>query len=630
VEDSCLKHGSNEAKTASGISIFILEELGDARLRCAQLKKYIDEAVNFINKSEYRDHFFEVASHLIYGIPDTLLRMDKALSAAALAASKLDYEEIKEELRPEKVEELEKALEEVRVRRVQKQSKKAYVNNGQIIDKAQEAFKTIVLPRLQHETKEALDQAVTDAMLEFARMRAGNPSSLAPKLEKFKPDSLDDSEWVDFVEEAMESWFFSTKKMITMKQAAETTMRIPEAAALLDRLASTLETTGTLDVNGLTHLISRLEGKSKTASKNAVVGALHKLSSSLLNLNDSLLNSNPSEQRPSRLLLASTLRRILANSITAAFAPLKIRNRELGSGVRSEDFQAALLQAAENYFMCRGENRSAQTALEDALKGHFVRIGPLTGMPPAIIQRAEKVKKAAYELDHAMGEVANDYEILVRDMKRVLPEDDRYDLKDLRQAKISEEKFSRFEEGKPADPTENMNDDDAKEWEEMNAKYEGKFKTAEDHVFDQTVLSRFEEGKPADPTENMSPEDAKKWKEMNEEHRDRFKTAVGPDIKGKNWKEINNNLGRRWVWDDRKTSFHIREIPGPGIPLYTLQMMTEIDGKNIGPLKYKKPPQFKILTEAFTVAERWFHIIQNWNMGRGVGLDLTTNWMEIH
>ena len=38
-------------------------------------------------------------------------------------------------------------------------------------------------------------------------------------------------------------------------------------------------------------------------------------------------------------------------------------------------------------------------------------------------------------------------------------------------------------------------------------------------------LSHFEEGVPADPTENMSEEDAQKWKDMNEEHRDNFKTA---------------------------------------------------------------------------------------------------------
>ena len=41
----------------------------------------------------------------------------------------------------------------------------------------------------------------------------------------------------------------------------------------------------------------------------------------------------------------------------------------------------------------------------------------------------------------------------------------------------------------------------------------------------ERVLSRFEEGKPADPTEAMSPEDAKKWREQTDEHKDEFKSA---------------------------------------------------------------------------------------------------------
>jgi len=42
----------------------------------------------------------------------------------------------------------------------------------------------------------------------------------------------------------------------------------------------------------------------------------------------------------------------------------------------------------------------------------------------------------------------------------------------------------------------------------------------------EEVLSRFEEGKPADPTENMSPEDAKTWREQTDEHKDEFKAAA--------------------------------------------------------------------------------------------------------
>ena len=40
------------------------------------------------------------------------------------------------------------------------------------------------------------------------------------------------------------------------------------------------------------------------------------------------------------------------------------------------------------------------------------------------------------------------------------------------------------------------------------------------------VMARFEKGKPADPTENMSEEDKKKWEEMKEKHGDKFKSAT--------------------------------------------------------------------------------------------------------
>lgn len=56
--------------------------------------------------------------------------------------------------------------------------------------------------------------------------------------------------------------------------------------------------------------------------------------------------------------------------------------------------------------------------------------------------------------------------------------------------------------------------------------------------------AKFEEGKPADPTEKMSPEDKKKWELENLKHKDQFKTAsrsiseIARDIR-KDWKKVN-------------------------------------------------------------------------------------------
>lgn len=106
----------------AGITVYLMEELTDARLRCDQLKKFVDRAARHISESTHRDHFYEVAGDLIYGIPDALFRLDKALDAAALAASRLDYEELKQELKPEKAEELEQVLKDVRIRHIDRRS----------------------------------------------------------------------------------------------------------------------------------------------------------------------------------------------------------------------------------------------------------------------------------------------------------------------------------------------------------------------------------------------------------------------------------------------------------------------------------------------------------------------------
>jgi len=106
----------------AGITVYLMEELTDARLRCDQLKKFVDQAIRLIAGSTHRDHFYEVAGDLIYGLPDALFRLDKALDATALAASRLDYEELKASLRPEKVEELERVLKDVRIRHLDRRS----------------------------------------------------------------------------------------------------------------------------------------------------------------------------------------------------------------------------------------------------------------------------------------------------------------------------------------------------------------------------------------------------------------------------------------------------------------------------------------------------------------------------
>jgi hypothetical protein len=102
-------------RTAS-TTIYIQEELSDARLRCEELKHYLVTAMDMINGSKYKDSFYAAAGDMIYAVPETLLKLERAIGAAALAVNEIDSQELRQVIRPEKVDELERVLDEVRVR----------------------------------------------------------------------------------------------------------------------------------------------------------------------------------------------------------------------------------------------------------------------------------------------------------------------------------------------------------------------------------------------------------------------------------------------------------------------------------------------------------------------------------
>lgn len=104
------------SKLASGTTIFIQEELSDARLLLNEIKHYADQAYDLIDSSTKKDHIHAVAGDILNGLPNALMKLDKALGAMAMAVNKVDYEELKQDLLPEKVENLERVLEEVRLK----------------------------------------------------------------------------------------------------------------------------------------------------------------------------------------------------------------------------------------------------------------------------------------------------------------------------------------------------------------------------------------------------------------------------------------------------------------------------------------------------------------------------------
>jgi hypothetical protein len=441
LEDRCLKR----VKVASGISVFITEELGDARLRCNQLKDYINEATSLIEKSDQRDHFFEVAGHLLHGIPDTLMRMDKALSAAAMAMAKWDYEEIKEDLRPEKAEQLEDALKDVRVRRVKRKSSEP-----------------------------------------------------------------------------------------------EASMKIQEAAEQLNQIVASIDETGQVDTGTISRLIASLEGDAvRSASSNTEVADV------LRTLADGLAET---ENRPSRLTLAATLRRVLADTME----------------VKAD----AAMDLDAPYNMAQGFEyirNSALVAYRRGSTGHQMRqaFDQLAGLVSEIGLMCDSVGASD------VAGLAIRMSKAIRLARRLLKPDVLDGMMLASDATATDEKESRFEEGKPADPTENMSEEDAKQWKIEHDKNKDQFKSAQEED-EETVEagtkakslvpkvrpkkysadekeSRFEEGKPADPTENMSDADASKWKTEHDKNKDQFKSASPAEVR-KLTNKMNDGLGEKQTY----------------------------------------------------------------------------------
>ncbi len=343
-------------KTASRILIYLTEELGDARLRAAQLQKYVADATDLIEKSEHRDHFFEVAGHLIHGIPQTLFKLSKALDASALAAARLDYEEIKQGLKPEKADELEAVMEDTRLR---------YLN------------------RRSHE-------------------------------EPMKP-----------------------------KQASD----------ILLALADRTKEAGRVPMTPLLQLIASLEAPTGRTASDAAAMA-QKAEACFRAASEAILTPG---KEPSRLELASLLRRVMASAIQPTAGAMA----------------AAIFAQA--------------TSRQDVIDG-FMSANPTMSK--------EDAEKAADEWEKNKDVVKN------------------------KTAGAGE----AFQKVNPA-----ITDEQVEKINEMHEKHKDNFKTAGlFYSTDETAEdkeSKFEEGTPADPTENMTPEQKAEWKKQNEEHKDQFKAA---------------------------------------------------------------------------------------------------------
>jgi len=287
-DDGCKKTDAGRPKEASGIVVYLMEELGDARLRCAQLKKHVKDATDLVEKSEHRDHLFEIAGNLIYGIPDVLLKLDKALDATALAAARLDYEEIKNNLRPEKADELETALNDTRLRYLNRRSYAAPT-----LDKSK------VEQWMRHNIAKFVTNTVDVESLAEAACH---------ELDLYDGDDVpgDLYKWAADVARSTGHQPYHHHASSRHETLKETSMNAKSVAYYLNKIADLTDKQGRVPVAAVMTLVAKLETGSK---RSAVMNA--KVSTAFRNIAKQL----PTQKHPSRMAIAGLLRRIVGDTL---------------------------------------------------------------------------------------------------------------------------------------------------------------------------------------------------------------------------------------------------------------------------------------------------------------------------
>lgn len=496
MEDHCTKRPTKSVvkKRASGISVYLNEEIGDARLRALELKKHLDAAVSLIEKSDQRDHFFEVAGHLIHEIPQSMMKLEKALNSAAMAIARWDYEELKDEIRPEKVELLESALEDTRVRRVQrKEDKEASESPMKVSDVVArlnrlaskvEASGQVDTQELSNliaylETGSRRKSASTN---ELGKVFRSMSASLKGKGSKDRPTPLAMAAGLRRV--LADTMEIKAPKPRAVKTASGTEINVHEVMAGLKQAAENY-----FDCRGYNKNL-QLALQDAVNGHAATLGPLAGYPAALVRKASVLKESM--EQLDAYMSGAATACQSFAQDLADPGSAHNKLAIDMGMPGMEPDMEApfnapAIFESIKNHSIVAWRKSNAgqfKIALQELGWSVSEMSRLLNGMN--MTMAAEKGEVFSRLLLRAKNQLTHDM--------------------------VDELKMARFEQGKPADPTKEMSEEDAEQWDKKNDEHKDNFKAA-----------KFEEGQDADPTDDMSEEDQDEWKANTEKFKDKFK-----------------------------------------------------------------------------------------------------------
>lgn len=476
--------GTEEQQKTAGALVYLIEELGDARMRCDQLLRYVERGTKLIEKSAQKEHLFEVAGDMIRGIPETSFKLHKALQAVALAANRIDYEEIKQDLRPNKVEELERVLKDVRIRQVQRRSLPTMLNPESVVT------------QLRSLAKQA---RVT------GRLATADLASLIQALETESPRT------------AVSAGAKAAEQLDAMARALENP---PEGEAPSRvRLAQILRRTYAEHMDLVDVGTSRVAAKIPESAAEellAVIAMLKKVASGAGDPKRRMIGILSglaiAVKKMGQDEMISNLLDRAASAVQAKWSSGDLKDVEKSEKTASLDAEERLSRFEEGKSADPTKKMSPEDAKEwkENTEEHKDKFKKEAGKIPesaseellAVIVMLKKVAAGAGDPKRRMIGILSGLAIAVKKMGQ-------------------DEMISNLIERAASAVKAKWSSSDLEESEESEEST-----TTEKTASKDDRRSRYEEGKSADPTENMSEPDAKEWKENTEEHKDDFKAAT--------------------------------------------------------------------------------------------------------
>lgn len=545
--DGCIK-STGRSVTASGtpiskeagISLYLMEELGDARLHCAQLSHYLDLARQIVEKSKAKDHIYEVAGHLLQAIPEHLFKLEKSLQAVALAADRMDYEEIKQELKPDKVQELERVLKEVRIRTVPHRSE----------------------PRQPMNPKQAAEslQAIADGIRSTGKVPVVQVASLIAQLEGQDRTASDSTAVAALFEEMGKS---------LLQPSVEAPSRLQLASSIRKALSACMDACDLSMANGLPTSPDEQEARRSRFEKGQPADPTQNMNPEDKkkwedsneehkdNFKEAALDPGPMprmELMKSDMMVAYrrgtagnwkyalvSLIEVVENlgfllkelgGGTDGMAKATLLNREIvkvrrslrATGLETMPDEMGLMAASEDDRRSRFEKGKPADPTENMSEGDAAKWKQKND------EHGDKFKKEGTASPAVLRALTRQLGMIVRDLAtaNAFTQYSFYNgVVDMLMTQVT--LLKKMGEPDLARRMQTLVDALSERTIPLMHSTGWPIPDPElDKTASEENRARYEEGKPADPTENMDSEDAAKWKQNTEEHGDKFKEASDP------------------------------------------------------------------------------------------------------